>query len=322
MDKPLHDLFSALERRPNPKQALTSSGQLNKWVTATRRALMADDGVVVDESRLSWIVASAVVVAVLQRVRSAENDVIFLLKGGTYLQYRLGLATRATRDVDGLIRGDFEQFFDELDAVLRDQWGDLEISRTEFDIIDVPGKAQKPRRFTVKLSVRGAVWRSIKVEVSPDEGGIGTEVDRLASPPLQGFGIPTPEQLFGIALRGQIAQKLHAVSDPHVPPAFINERARDLVDLLLIRQLVQNEGLLTPLDLREICVEVFESRRREAEGLKQPGRTWPPVVVAHTHWASDYRQASAQANLSLTMDEAVAQVNHWIAEIVSETGSS
>ena len=33
-------------------------------------------------------------------------------------------------------------------------------------------------------------------------------------------------------------------------------------------------------------------------------------------------EASAQANLSLTMDEAVDQVNHWIAEIVSETGSS
>lgn len=38
MDEPLHGLFSALERRPNPKQTLTSSGQLNKWVTAARRA--------------------------------------------------------------------------------------------------------------------------------------------------------------------------------------------------------------------------------------------------------------------------------------------
>jgi len=322
MDESLHDLFSALQRRPNPKQALRSSGQLNKWVTAARRTLKTDDGIVIDESRLSWIVASAVVVAVLQRVRNVENDVIFLLKGGTYLQYRLGLATRATRDVDGLIRGNFEQFFDELDAVLREKWGDLEISRTEVDIINVPGKAEKPCRFTVKLSVRGTVWRSIKVEVSPAEGGIGSEVDQLVAPPLQGFGIPTPEQLFGITLRGQIAQKLHAVSDPHVPPTSVNDRARDLVDLLLIREVVQSEGLLTPLDLREVCLEVFESRQREAEGLKYPGRTWPPVVVAHSHWAIDYRHASAQANLSLTMDEAVAKVNKWIAEIASATRSS
>ena len=122
MDEPLHGLFSALERRPNPKQTLTSSGQLNKWVTAARRALMADDGVVIDESRLSWIVASAVVVAVLQRVRSAEDDVIFLLKGGTYLQYRLGLATRATRDVDGLIRGYIRSAFTKGDNHLDINW--------------------------------------------------------------------------------------------------------------------------------------------------------------------------------------------------------
>ena len=38
MDQSLHDVFLALERRPNPNQTLTSSGQLNKLVTAARRA--------------------------------------------------------------------------------------------------------------------------------------------------------------------------------------------------------------------------------------------------------------------------------------------
>jgi hypothetical protein len=43
-------------------------------------------------------------------------------------------------------------------------------------------------------------------------------------------------------MRYQIAQKLHAGSDPHEPPAYVNDRARDLVDLLLLKQLAESTG--------------------------------------------------------------------------------
>ena len=38
--------------------------------------------------------------------------------------------------------------------------------------------------------------------------------------------------LAGIAMSYQIAQKVHACTDPHDPPAFVNNRARDVVDLV------------------------------------------------------------------------------------------
>jgi hypothetical protein len=43
-------------------------------------------------------------------------------------------------------------------------------------------------------------------------------------------------------MRFQIAQKIHAVSDPHEPPDSINDRARDVVDLLLLRDLAAETG--------------------------------------------------------------------------------
>ena len=59
----------------------------------------------------------------------------------------------------------------------------------------------------------------------PDEAGIGQEFEAIEPPPLSGFGLPDPDSLVGIAMRFQIAQKLHAVSDRHEPPDSINDRA-------------------------------------------------------------------------------------------------
>jgi hypothetical protein len=44
----------------------------------------------------------------------------------------------------------------------------------------------------------------------------------------------SPDALATLALRFQIAQKLHACTDPHDSPASINDRPRDVVDLLLL----------------------------------------------------------------------------------------
>ena len=86
--------------------------------------------------RLGWIVASSIVVAALQRALHDDGRPVFLLKGGAYLEIRLGLATRATKDVDTLFRGDFDKFIDSLDEALREPWGALELQRTEIEVIE------------------------------------------------------------------------------------------------------------------------------------------------------------------------------------------
>lgn len=303
-----HPLESLPARGKEPR----SKRHLDDWV-----AHAADEtGMAV--RRLGWIVASSIVVAALQRALHDDGHPVFLLKGGAYLEVRLGLATRATKDVDTLFRGDFDKFIDSLDEALREPWGALELQRTEIEVIERARRVVKPRRFKIKLLINGQTWRSIDVEVSPDEGGAGAGVDLVKSPPLHYFGLPSPGELAGIALDYQIAQKIHACTDPHQPPDQVNDRARDVADILLLKETFYGGGDdLTAL--RAACADVFEARAVDARALELEERTWPPAVAAHDHWRTDFAAAAGETGVESTLDAAVAEVNAWIESIDGAT---
>ena len=255
-----------------PKKGPPGSARiLDAWVNQAQGQV----GLGADGGRFGWLVASTVVVAALQRAVDASGSSLFLLKGGTLLQHRLGLASRATKDVDGLIRGDLDAFVAKLDESLGLPWGPLTLSRTAIEVIETPTRVIKPRRFNVLVALRGQTWRRIQVEIAPDEGGAGSESEAFLPPSLQGFGLPEPEKLVGLALRFQIAQKFHACSDPHDPPAAINDCARDIVDLLLLQELTTTDGAPTLADLRNACEAIFATRASEASHLGQEPRVWP-----------------------------------------------
>ncbi|SEA79794.1 hypothetical protein SAMN02910418_02439 [Bowdeniella nasicola] len=58
----------------------------------------------------------------------------------------------------------------------------------------------------------------------------------------------------------------------------------------------------------------FEVSPDEA-GIGQPMRTWPPALVAHTHWADDYARAAASGTIRISLEDAVGELNTWIMEI-------
>lgn len=118
-------------------------------------------------------------------------------------------------------------------------------------------------------------------------------------------------------VRYQIAQKLHAVSDPHEPPDFINDRARDVVDLLLLRDLVDATGKPTLAEICQAGLAVFGARAAEATELGRPPRDWPPTIFAHDHWVADYAIAATSGNVGLNLDAATAELNDWITRIAA-----
>jgi hypothetical protein len=262
--------------------------------------------------RLGWLIATSVAIAAIQRVIAQDGRQVFLLKGGTLLQHRLNVIARATKDVDGLIRGDMDAFFEALDDVLAEPWGPLTVRRGEVEVINVPTKIVKPRRFDVFLELRGTVWRRVQFEVSPDEAGIGAESESIIPPELVAFGLPDPHEMVGIAMRFQIAQKLHAVSDPHDPPKAINDRSRVVVDLLLLKDLIAEAGDPSLAAVRSAAVAVFEARAAETQRAGEPGRSWPPEVSTYPHWVGSYEKAAASARLELDLREAVRELNKWI----------
>jgi len=309
--------FNAL---PDRGKEPTSKRNLDAWIEQAQPKTGVASG------RLGWLVASSVVIAALQRTRADDGHPRFLLKGGAYLEVRLGLRARATKDIDTLFRGDFGDFLEVLDGTLAESWGAIELQRTEVAIIEGARRVVKPRRFKVKLLINGQTWRSIVVEVAADEGQAGANVDLFAGPPLRHFGLPSPVELAGIVFDYQVAQKVHACTDPHEPPDQINDRARDLVDLLLIRDFfyrddtdlvagtpATREGTPPCCALRAACVDVFDARAQDAEALGLTVRTWPPTVHAHADWQTDF--ADAAGDRELTLDAAVDHVNEWIRQI-------
>lgn len=109
----------------------------------------------------------------------------------------------------------------------------------------------------------------------PRRGGAGDEQDVLVAPELGHFGLPNPDFLLGIALRYQIAQTIHACTDPHDPPGARNDRSRDVVDLLLLRDLAELDGSPTHAELREACAALFAARATDAHTLRRGSGSGP-----------------------------------------------
>jgi hypothetical protein len=308
-EREVANLAASLQGLKPKGKAPASARILNAWIT------QAQDRLGLAGPRLGWLVAATVVSAALQRAVDGYGAPLFLLKGGTMLQYRLPGMSRATRDVDGLIRGDIDAFLVALDEAFGEPWGPLTLVRGEVEVIDVPYRLVKPRRFDVLVLLGGVTWRRIEVEVSPDEGGAGKTPEQIPPPSLAGFGLPTPDRLASLSMRYQIAQKVHAATAPHDPPAFVNDRARDVVDLLLLRDLIDAAGQPTLAEVRAAIEDVFTSRAREAKATGGLAHTWPTRVSAYRQWATSFAKAAESAGLTVTMTEAVAEVNAWLEQI-------
>jgi hypothetical protein len=302
--------------KPKAKEP-ASKRVLDSWINQIENSVAKEQG-----GRLSWLVASTVVTAALQRAVDAQGNSRFLLKGGTLLQHRLGDIARATRDLDGLVRGDIDEYLDILDEMLDEQWGPLKLVRGEVETINTPAKTIKPRAFTISIILKGDTWRKVKVEISPDEGKAGLEQESVSPPCFAGLGLPTPDALATLAMRYQIAQKVHSATDPHDPPEYVNERPRDVVDLLLIRGLAKATGSPTHKEINDAIVDIFSARAKEAKALDRLVRVWPARITVLPHWKNDYLDAAKKAGLSLSLEAAIELVNSWLDEIESEAAQS
>ena len=269
------------------------------------------------QGRLSWLIASTVAVAALQRVVDESGTSCFSLKGGTLLQHRLGLASRATKDLDGIVRGDLDAFFGQMDEVLAEGWGPISFGRGEVEEIRVRAKLVNPRRFDLVLSIKGETWRKVAVEISPDEGNAASFQEIVPAPPLDRFGLPNVDGIVGMSMSYQIAQKIHAATDPHDPPEYVNNRPRDVVDLILLRGLCESSGSPDSAEIRSACEDVFSARAKEAVVLGRVSRSWPPTLRAYPHWANDYDQAATSCQVGESLEEAVDAVNTWICNIAA-----
>ena len=210
-----------------------------------------------------------IISAVLDRVRDDDGEPLFTLKGGAAMELRLGLSARASKDYDAAFRARAEDMPDAVDRALAADWGGFQLQRTEPQFI----RTTHAMRTDIKLAYKGKAWGTVQVEVAPAEGQAGQEIDRVPARPLDPVQIRGPQRIACVSVRYQIAQKLHACTEVY-DDGRENDRFRDLIDLQLLRGLVED---LSPV--HEACVEIFELRGKHA---------WPPIVTVWPSWADGF----------------------------------
>jgi Nucleotidyl transferase AbiEii toxin, Type IV TA system len=249
--------------------------------------------------RLQRQISFMVISAILDRVRDENNDPLFIVKGGVAMELRLHLQARTSKDFDAVFRESFDQMLERLGEALDQPFGGFTLRRGEPEPI---GPAHS-LRIDLKLSYKGRSWSTVQLEVSPSEGQLAREIDRVAAFDLAPFGLEGPNDVPCVATRYQIAQKLHACTEVF-DDGPENGRFRDLLDLLLLRGLVEDVALA---HVRGACVEVFDVRRKHS---------WPPQLTVPDSWAGPFERLAKESQFAITdVEDAAARVREMIAEI-------
>ena len=247
-----------------------------------------------------------------QRIRRAVANTIVaqlmpsgVIKGGSSLKFRYGdIATRGTKDMDAAQGEDLEVFIANLDDALRVGWHGFTghvVRREPAMPADVPS-AYVMHPFDIKLEYNRKPWITVRLEMGANEIGDTLEADYILSPDIcelfKALGLPEPKPVPLMKLHHQVAQKLHAITDPS------QNRPHDLVDLQLI---CSQTELDWPL-VNKTCARLFAHRRRQS---------WPAQVIKGPDWDVGYDAAKYSLSVLQTCEEAVHWANDLIAKIVA-----
>jgi hypothetical protein len=227
----------------------------------------------------------------------------FTVKGGVALELRLRNIARATRDLDLILNAEGGDLLQELAGALAQAYEGFTFV-IKGDAYLMPNQAV---RAEVAIRYLGRAWDTVPVDVSRREG-TGTEVEFVQVSLLDEFGIRSPESIPCLSLPFHVAQKIHAMTEPHTEERP-NHRFRDLVDLLLLRQWVTDM-----LPLQAACKTVFSLRGTHP---------WPPLVQAHDHWIAPFAYLAESVGLSTRdIHQAVREAREFLYEIDAASPSS
>jgi nucleotidyltransferase AbiEii toxin of type IV toxin-antitoxin system len=231
----------------------------------------------------------------LERVEEPGGGPRFVLKGGVAIELRLRAGARATQDVDMVFRGPDAELLDALDAAFTEPYRDFAFERGAP--VD---RGPHATGFDVRLAYQSRAWGTVRLEISgPDVSG--EEVELVPAISLEDFQLTGPTEIACLPLRFQIAQKIHAVTER--PTDRENRRFRDLVDLLILRDLVADLG-----SLRVACEATFEHRATH---------TWPPQLdIPDASWRDGYELLASEVGVDVAdVETAATEVRAFVAAI-------
>jgi hypothetical protein len=276
-----------------PVRPPASERTLTRYVVAYAR----ESGV--DVARVRRLISFMAIVGALKQATGGDGAVpAFVVKGGVALELRLRDRARATKDLDLILNRDGGGLLESLEEALAGPYEGFTFRRKGEEFRMRNGAL----RVKIQLSFQGREWGTVEVDLAYREGE--TDVDRVSGAPLlAAFGIVGPEEVDCLSLRHHVAQKLHAVTRP-IPEGRQNDRFRDLVDLLLMRELIEDYAAVG-----KVCEEVFARRGTHP---------WPPSIPTPEGWREPFARMASENDLPvLDLDTAVDAITHFVGQIVT-----
>jgi hypothetical protein len=230
-------------------------------------------------------------IALIQLFNAARDEgrlPLFMVKGGRALEFRFGALARSSRDVDVVFGGTRDEMLDIVIAVLRGEW-----SGFRFTVATAPQRRGHSVVFEVSADYNGADWTRFELEL------VYGVVDAWDDVSVSGFAELRLEAAAAIpcmTLSEQIAQKLHAVSDPDT------DRPRDLYDIYL---------------MNAHCEQSDEALLRDAvaEFERRDTHRWPPAIELRDGWGPRLQELLDNDGLVDTPEMIVGAVQSLVLRI-------
>lgn len=232
-----------------------------------------------------------------------------VVKGGSGMKFRLGSKfTRDSKDLDVAWRSEQSVFAGLLSENLRAGWGPFAgVLLEQHPRHEGRGGYPPMQPYLVKLTIYNRAFCTVKVEVGWDELGATEDgSDELLDPQgivemFLALGLDRPEPVRLLAPHHQIAQKIHACTEPG------SVRAHDLVDL----------QLLWPQDEEGLDLVAATTRRQFAYRRLHdfPGKCTPSP-----DWEESYRVAGEGLDVIDGVDDAAAWLNAKLEDLATREG--
>jgi hypothetical protein len=220
--------------------------------------------------------------------RLSASDLGWVLKGGTALEFRLGMRARATKDLDLVLRSGSPDSAALRDALIETLTADIDHDWFVFKVghpidLDTDAAGNPGWRFSVDGTLAGKTFATVRVDVVFRPAELAA-TERISLPGTLEFADIRPRSIESADRRQHFAEKLHALTrDYGLRP---KTRVKDLVDLLLLI----HDGLPPDQDLLAVARHVFAMRALHPMPTEIPD---PPP-----DWRNAYPALAAQAAVS------------------------
>jgi hypothetical protein len=223
------------------------------------------------------------------------------LKGGLGLETRLGARARVSLDLDADHAGGADAARADLQRATIEDLGDhFGFAVTGSEELREAGVSLAVR-YRVESSLAGRTFEPLQVDVTvaaPDPW----DAEPACRPGLLAVLGLGPVDILLVPLERQVAEKLHAYTRPY--KSGRTTRARDLVDLLLVRQLEHVDAAA----LRQAIERVFRRRETHPVPERLPA---PPGELAVS-----YRSEAERVGLVPALEEAGRLLAEWLNPVL------